>query len=160
MCFVPADSMIVAIRRGYRLLMAGLARSAWDSATPKEPSRRVRYDSYRCLHRFDRLERGISNAVSLSRINWNGRWRIQRRYKPFKKSTLAFLKKHGALFDQKYLWDHLRPIRPYPMGRFFRGCAVPGTSCLATISLSLRDKSHSPIEGPRIKLALMGSTLG
>jgi hypothetical protein len=32
----------------------------------------------------------------------------------------------------------------------------PGTSCLATISLSLRDKSHSPIQGPRIKLALMG----
>ena len=24
----------------------------------------------------------------------------------------------------------------------------PGTSCLATISLSLRDKSHSPIEAP------------
>jgi hypothetical protein len=34
--------------------------------------------------------------------------------------------------------------------------AVPGTSCLATISLSLRDKSHSPIEGPRIRLALIG----
>jgi hypothetical protein len=32
----------------------------------------------------------------------------------------------------------------------------PGTSCLATIGLSLRDKSHSPIEGPRIKLALIG----
>ena len=32
----------------------------------------------------------------------------------------------------------------------------PGTSCLATISLSLQDKSHSPIEGLRIKLALMG----
>ena len=31
----------------------------------------------------------------------------------------------------------------------------PGTSCLATIRLSLRDKSHSPIKGPRIKLALM-----
>jgi hypothetical protein len=31
----------------------------------------------------------------------------------------------------------------------------PGTSCLATISLSLRDKSHSPIEGSRTKLALM-----
>jgi hypothetical protein len=26
------------------------ARSAWDSATPKEPSRRVRYDSCRCAH--------------------------------------------------------------------------------------------------------------
>ena len=31
----------------------------------------------------------------------------------------------------------------------------PGTSCLATISLSLRDKSHSPIEAPTIILALM-----
>jgi hypothetical protein len=29
-------------------------------------------------------------------------------------------------------------------------------SCLATISLSLRDKSDSPIEAPRIKLALVG----
>ncbi len=27
---------------------------------------------------------------------------------------------------------------------------TPGTSWLATISLSLRDKSHSPIEAPRI----------
>ena len=26
---------------------------------------------------------------------------------------------------------------------------IPGTSCLATISLSLRDKSHSPIEVPQ-----------
>jgi hypothetical protein len=34
--------------------------------------------------------------------------------------------------------------------------AVPGTSCQATITLSLRDKSHSPIEEPRIKLVLMG----
>jgi hypothetical protein len=31
----------------------------------------------------------------------------------------------------------------------------PGTSCLATINLSLRDKSHSPTQGARIKLALM-----
>jgi hypothetical protein len=29
-------------------------------------------------------------------------------------------------------------------------------SCLATISLSLRDKNHPPIEGLRIKLALIG----
>ena len=29
-------------------------------------------------------------------------------------------------------------------------------SCLATISLSLRDKSDSPIEAPSIKLALVG----
>jgi hypothetical protein len=38
--------------------------------------------------------------------------------------------------------------------------ATQGTSCLATISLSLRDKSHSPIEGPGIKLALMGRVAG
>jgi hypothetical protein len=44
--------------------------------------------------------------------------------------------------------------RPSGTGASLR--RYPGTSCLATISLSLRDKSHSPIEGPRIKLALMG----
>jgi hypothetical protein len=33
--------------------------------------------------------------------------------------------------------------------------AIPGTSCLATIVMSLRDKNHSPIEAPRIKSALM-----
>jgi hypothetical protein len=32
----------------------------------------------------------------------------------------------------------------------------PGTSCLATIVLSFRDENHSPIEAPRIKLALIG----
>ena len=30
-------------------------------------------------------------------------------------------------------------IRPYPTGRLFWGGAVPGTSCQATIALSLRD---------------------
>ena len=33
---------------------------------------------------------------------------------------------------------------------------IPGTSCLATIVLSLRDKNHAPIEAPRLILALMG----
>ena len=27
--------------------------------------------------------------------------------------------KHGAHVDEKYLWDSLRPIIPYPTGRFF-----------------------------------------
>jgi hypothetical protein len=31
---------------------------------------------------------------------------------------------------------------------------TPGTSCLATIELSLRDKTHPPIEEPRIILAV------
>ena len=35
--------------------------------------------------------------------------------------------------------DHTVPYGTVPSGDIF-----PGTSCLATISLSLRDKSHSP----------------
>jgi hypothetical protein len=47
------------------------------------------------------------------------------------------------------------PDHTVPYGTVLSRDAFPGTSCLATISLSLRDKSHSLIEGPRIKLALM-----
>ena len=43
------------------------------------------------------------------------------RTRTFQEEYLAFLKKHGAHFDEKYLWDQLRPIIPYPTGRFFRG---------------------------------------
>ena len=39
------------------------------------------------------------------------------------------------------------PDHTVPYGTVLSGDAFPGTSCLATISLSLRDKSHSPIEG-------------
>jgi hypothetical protein len=45
-------------------------------------------------------------------------------------------------------------LNRYP-GRGLPAC-LPRHSCLATIVLSLRDKSHSPIEAPRIKSALMG----
>src|ERR1700726_4772012 len=41
---------------------------------------------------------------------------------------------------------HTRAITLYPTGRLFWGGADPGTSCQATISLSLRYKSHLPIE--------------
>ena len=43
---------------------------------------------------------------------------------------------------------------PYGTALIWGG--VPGTSCQATIAPSLRDKSHSPSERPRIKLALLG----
>jgi hypothetical protein len=39
-----------------------------------------------------------------------------------------------------------------PPGRGPSPHRVPGTSCLATISLSLRDKSHSPIEAPHVRI--------
>ena len=73
---------------------------------------------------------------------------------------------------------HGRRLRPCPSPCYPAACGIsrarssrtlrdgsfggrfPGTSCLATISLSLWDKSHSPIEGHPINLALMGFTLG
>jgi hypothetical protein len=53
---------------------------------------------------------------------------------------LAFLKRHGAHFDEKY---HGIPAQdhPVPYGTVLSRDVVPGTSCLATIALSLRDKS-------------------
>src|SRR5208337_3228143 len=36
------------------------------------------------------------------------------RTRTFQEEYLAFLKKHGAHFDEKDLWDYLRPIIPYP----------------------------------------------
>src|SRR6202162_2819910 len=45
-----------------------LARSAWDSATPKEPSRRVRCDSRRFGHRFDDWSDEISNSKTEKRF--------------------------------------------------------------------------------------------
>jgi hypothetical protein len=71
-----------------------LARSAWDRCHPKEPSRRVRFDSCRCAHRFDDWSEEVSNR--------------------------KLKQKHGAQVDDKYLWDSLHPIIPYPTGRFFR----------------------------------------
>jgi hypothetical protein len=44
--------------------------------------------------------------------------------------------------------------RPSGTGRL--SASLPGTSCPATIGLSLRDENHSTIEAPRIHLALMG----
>ena len=49
------------------------------------------------------------------------------RTRTFQEEYLAFLKKHGAQFDEKHLWDSLRPIIPYPTGRFFRGTIGVGT---------------------------------
>src|ERR1700732_2876590 len=49
----------------------------------------------------------------------------QQRTRTFQEEYLAFLKKRGSHFDEKYLWDQLRPIIPYPTGRFFRGTLSP-----------------------------------
>ena len=110
------------------------ARSAWDSATPKEPSRRVRYNSCRCAHRFEDWREEISNAVSVSKIE-------------------IIPKRIGGILDPVRHLVTLLPVgsaapdHTVPYGTVLSRDAFPGTSCLATISLSLRDKSHSPTKG-------------
>ena len=92
-----------------------MARSAWDSATPRVPSRRVRSDSCRCAHRLD-----------------------DHRTRTFQQEYLGF-KNTAAHFDEKYLWDSLRPIIPCPTGRIFRGTLSQALRARLRSVLSLRD---------------------
>ena len=46
---------------------------------------------------------------------------------------------HGTHFDEKYLWDQLRPIILYPTGRFFRGTLSQALRARLRSVLSLRD---------------------
>ncbi len=111
-----------------------LAQSAWDTATPQDPSRRVRYDSCRCAHRFEDWRGGNFERYRLAEWKWS--------LNPFHEEYLAFLKNRDAYFDEKYLWDQLRPIIPYATGRFFgetlsqalrarlRSCCPSGTKAI------------------------------
>jgi hypothetical protein len=76
-----------------------LARSAWDSATSKEPSRRVRCDLSKCAHRFDDGSGEISN---LSR-------------------RVCLPKETRRIFRREISGISCRPIIPCPTGRFLRG---------------------------------------
>jgi hypothetical protein len=98
-----------------------LARSAWNRATPREPSHRVWCDSCRCT----RLDSGNGHYIEQQLEH--------HRKRTFQEEYLASVKKHGLRFDEKHLWDSLRPIIPYPAGRFFRAirravaCSWQGT---------------------------------
>ncbi len=61
---------------------------------------------------------------------------------------------YGTLFGEEDLRDSPRPIIPYPTGRSFGG-RYPGTSCQATIVLSLRDEKYILRAEALIKLARM-----
>jgi hypothetical protein len=61
----------------------------------------------------------------------------------------------GLRFDDKLPLE-LTTTWTVPPGRGLSASHYPGTSCLATIVLSLRDENHSPIEAPRIRLGLIG----
>src|ERR1700676_699379 len=86
------------------------------------------------------------------------------RTRTFQEEYLAFLKKHGAHFDEKYLWDS--GARSYRTerdgsfdGRFPRHFVPMALRARLRSACPSGTKSHSSIEGPRIKLALMGFTL-
>jgi hypothetical protein len=70
---------------------------AWHEVPGTAPPQKSRPVGYGLIVQvcapIRRLERKISNAVSLSRIE---------------------------MIPKMYLWDRLRPIIPYPAGRFFR----------------------------------------
>src|SRR5580692_8561964 len=70
-------------------------------------SRRVRSDSCSCAHRFD---------------DWSD--------EVWYRKTETETRRTGR---REYLWDSLRPIMPYPTGRFFRG----------TLSQALRARLRS-----------------
>jgi hypothetical protein len=77
----------------WTLLPSEAAQLAWDSATPKEPSRRVWRDSRRCADRLDDWSDEISNT------------KTENIYVVlFLAYDFAFLRKYGAHFDEKYLW--------------------------------------------------------
>jgi hypothetical protein len=59
------------------------------------------------------------------------------------------------ILQSPYRSAHTCKNQTVPYGRLFWGGDPPGTSCQATIALSLWDKSHSPM-GRFIELALMG----
>ncbi len=110
---------------------------AWHEVpgtAPPQKSRPVGYGMIRAgAYRFEDWREEISNAVSVSRIE-------------------MIPKCIGGVLDHVRHLFSLPPVgsaapdHTVPYGTVSSRDAFPGTSCLAMISLSLRDKSHSPIE--------------
>ena len=128
-----------------------LARSAWNSATPKEPSRRVRYDLRGCAHRFEDWREEISNAVSVSRINWQRAMAysasVSGRHAPLlgvadrtssdtnlSRRVFSLPKETRRRFRREIPVGSAAPDHTVPYGTVRSRDAFPGTSCLATIS--------------------------
>jgi hypothetical protein len=107
-----------------------LARSAWDSTIPKEPSRRARFDSCSCGHRFDDWS-AETLRIKHKKCMFCGYW------PSFKKSILAFLKKHGRISTRNT--SGVSSTIPYPTGRFFRGTLSQPLRVRLRSVLSLRD---------------------
>jgi hypothetical protein len=111
-----------------------LARSAWESATPKDPSRRVRCDSCRCRHESIENVFGLTWAASLSRME-----RLLNALAASQTISISvsrsFRKRSIHLAAARTTWDIgiscVRSYRTLRDGSFED--ALPGTSCQATI---------------------------
>jgi hypothetical protein len=61
------------------------------------------------------------------------------RTRTFQEEYLASVKKNGLHFDEKYPWDSLRPIMPYPRDGSFEGRFPQALRARLRSVLSLRD---------------------
>ena len=63
------------------------------------------------------------------------------------------------IFDEKYLWNQLRPIIPYPTGRCFRGTLSQALRAWLRSCCPSGTKAIRPSTGLAFMLALMGYSL-
>jgi len=116
-----------------------LARSAWENPTPKDPSRRVRFDSGRCTHEsieaalalhgrhrqaewFPKCLGSVSDHLHLclSQLQENGT-SIEQQFEQqadtdLSRRVLGLLKKQGAHFDQEISMGLAAPDHTVPYG--------------------------------------------
>jgi hypothetical protein len=119
MYFVPEGQHDRSHSTRYRLLMASLARSAWESLDRE--NRPVGYGMIE--HSYPR------HTKSISRRRWAPYCRIRNFV-----TRIFELASAGA-------------NQTVPYGTALLGGAFPGTSCQATIAPSLRDEIHSQRRG-------------
>jgi hypothetical protein len=137
-----------------------LARSAWDIATPREPSRRVRYDSCRCVN--------VDSVIEVIGVTIFGR---ENRRNLCVQETVHHIERSSHIIGHSCRYD-----RCCPTGRAFRrgrppGLAAPdhtvpyGTDLSGHASQALHARLRSVVPTGRkyilraealIKLALMG----
>jgi hypothetical protein len=115
---------------------------------PKEPSPRVRYVRAPPIQEVFLVESAFRTDVRAA-LRCDGTFLHTEISSVFTSETSSF-----QYCNHRIKVRTPARIRPYPTGRLFWGGTFPGTSCQATIILSLRNKSHSPM-GSFIKLALM-----
>jgi hypothetical protein len=115
---------------------------------PKEPSRRVRYDRALLIPEVFLVESAFRIDVRAA-VGCDGTFPEHIDFFCFR------IRNFVVAIQSPNRSAHTRKNQTVPYGTALLGWRFPGTSCQATIALSLRDKDHSPMRS-LIKLALMG----